>query len=100
MKPSELVIMVSLGCSPGEAIAELIRLEPALINLETPFPVGMGTVRAQTLNVRERPDVNAKRIGQLRQGDIVEVWGRSADGIWLGIGEPAGWVARDWVTVA
>jgi uncharacterized protein YraI len=99
VKPAELVVMASLGCSPAQAVSELARWEPALINLAHLHPVAGGIVRATTLNVRAMPDTNAPALGKLAQDTAVEVWGRSADGRWLVIGEPAGWVAAEWVTL-
>lgn len=97
MKPAELVLMASLGCSPNDAVAELRRLEPALINLAHLYPVATGLVTASTLLVRERPAATAQVIGRLHRDDTVRIWGRSADAKWLAVDEPCGWVSADWV---
>ena len=99
MKPSELVLMASLGLSPSQAAAELLRLEPALINLAHLYPVAMATVIATTLNVRELPAIDARIGGKLAADDRVRVWGQTADGLWLVIeaGDLAGWVSRAWL---
>lgn len=105
MKPSELILMASLGLSPGEAVAELARLEPALINLAYPHPVAGGLVTATTLNVRALPQVHAPVLGKLAQDAAVRIWGQTADGEWLVVEPvaeatgPAGWASRDWVAV-
>ena len=99
MKPAELVVMASLGCSPAQAVAELARWEPALINLAHLHPVAGGIVTATSLNVRALPDTNAPAMGKLAQDAVVEVWGRSADGKWLVIANPDGWVAAEWVAL-
>lgn len=100
MRPSELVLMASLELSPTEAAAELVRLEPALINLQYLHLVAMGIVTASVLNVRERPNATAQVIGRLRQDNVVEIWGKSADGNWLAVGgTQPGWVAREWVAL-
>ncbi len=102
MKPSELVLMASLGLSPSEATAELARLEPALINLEYRHPVAQGRVTAQTLNVRAKPSTSADILGKLPLDAAVAIWGQTADARWLVIeaGELAGWVSREWVSAA
>ena len=47
MKPAELVVMASLECSPAQAVSELARWEPALINLAHLHPVAGGIVTAE-----------------------------------------------------
>ena len=99
MKPSELVLMASLGLSPSEAAAELARLEPALINLAHLYPVAQGQVTATTLNVRAEPNVSAAVLGKLTKSAVVAIWGQTADAQWLVVeaGDLAGWVSREWV---
>lgn len=97
MKAEELVVMASLECSPAEAVAELARWEPALINLAHPVSVGSGVVKASTLNVRERPRATAKVVGKVTEAALVTIWGQTPAGDWYAIEEPAGWVASAWV---
>lgn len=99
--PCELIVMASLGCSPAEAVQELVRLEPALINLCQGHleAVAAGVVTASTLNVREEPSTRAATIAKLAEGAAVQVWGRSPDGRWLAIDGPAGWVSAEWVAL-
>lgn len=98
----ELIIMSTLGCSLAQAHAEYASIEPILINLQHPVPVGRGTVTAAALNVRETPTVKAKLCGELPAGFRVAIWGRrqtKTEGLWLcvPVGEVAGWVSAAWV---
>lgn len=98
MKPAELVVMASLGCSPAEAVRELARWEPALINLAHLCAVRTGRVVAAALNVRARPQLAAPVLGRVVAGAELTIWGQTPGGEWYAIEEPAGWVASAWVT--
>ena len=60
------------------------------------------TVTNEFVNVRTGPDVAYPKIGELRQGQVAPVRGKSADGRWWQISYPAGpggigWVINDYV---
>jgi uncharacterized protein YgiM (DUF1202 family) len=60
------------------------------------------TVTNEFVNVRTGPDVAYPKIGELRQGQVAPVRGKSADGRWWQISFPAGpggvgWVINDYV---
>jgi len=53
-----------------------------------------------TVNVRAGPDVTFAVIGQLQQGELAEIVGKTADGIWLAIRFPGAENQRAWVAAA
>ncbi|MCC6955757.1 MAG: SH3 domain-containing protein [Anaerolineales bacterium] len=53
-----------------------------------------------TLNVRAGPNVTFAVIGQLQQGTMAEIVGKTADGIWLAIRFPGAANERAWVAAA
>lgn len=53
-----------------------------------------------TLNVRAGPDVTFALIGQLNQGQLAEIIGKTEDGIWWAIRYPGGENDRGWVAAA
>jgi len=58
------------------------------------------TVTADFVNVRNGPDIRYASLGQLEQGQVLDVVGRSEDGQWLQISYPAAPDARGWVKIA
>ena len=42
-------------------------------------------VKTEYLNVRDKPGLSTNVIGKLNQGDVVDVTGKSADGVWFQI---------------
>ena len=63
----------------------------------------MATVSANSLRVRQSADPDSPIVAGLRQGDSVQVVGRTEDGAWLEIQVPdvstTGWIAAEFVTV-
>ncbi|MBX3000047.1 MAG: fasciclin domain-containing protein [Caldilineaceae bacterium] len=70
-------------------------LEPAILE---------ATVNTRSLRVRQGPSVETAIVAGLREGTVITVLGRSADGIWLQIQVPdvetTGWVSAEFVTVS
>lgn len=97
MTPEQMIIMVSLGCSALQAMAEYTAIESILINLAHPHPISGGIVTADKLNVRETPGANAKIVGVLALDAMIEVWGRTPASDWLCIKDPCGWVSSQYV---
>lgn len=63
----------------------------------TPQPPEL-TVLVSALNVRDGPGTNFSPIGQVTNGDILEIIGRNSDGSWLQIccvGAQSGWVINN-----
>lgn len=72
----------------------------------TPFPTAtlVGTyarVTANVLNVRSGPGFNYDRVGQVQEGDLLEVLGANADYSWLTVNfqSGVGWVKSEYVTI-
>jgi len=97
MTPEQMIIMVSLGCSALQAMAEYAAIETILINLAHPHSISGGIVTAARLNVRETPGEHAKIVGVVELDEVVEVWGRTPAGDWLCIKDPCGWVSSQYV---
>lgn len=99
--PAEMIILATLQCTPAEAHAEYLRIEPILINLQHEFPLALGTTTASTLNVRAKSTTASTSLGTLQQGESVEVWGRTKANDWLAVRTPdgalAGWVSQQYV---
>jgi uncharacterized protein YgiM (DUF1202 family) len=100
LSSAEMVIMATLGSTPGTAQAEYRRIEAVLINLEHTIALGAGRVTADTLNLRTRPALDAAIGGKLARGEMVELWGRTPDGAWICVrttSGAAGWVDQQWI---
>jgi hypothetical protein len=100
LSSAEMVIMATLGSTPGTAQAEYRRIEAVLINLEHTIAIGAGRVTADTLNLRLLPQGDAPICGKLPQGETVELWGRTPGGTWLCVrtaAGAAGWAAAAWI---
>lgn len=68
---------------------------------QTNADVLVGTVRAQTLNVRANAGTNYRVVGKLGYGNKVEIVARNADSSWYKInaGSVTGWVSADYIRV-
>ena len=77
----------------------------AVATPETPAEMVAVTARvsANSLRVRQDADPDSPIVAGLRQGDSVQVVGRSEDGVWLQVQIPdvdtTGWVSAEFVTV-
>ena len=60
----------------------------------------MGEVTADVLNLRSGPGTNYEVVRTLQKGDLVTVFAKAPDGVWLSIMLPdgtRGWAHSDWV---
>jgi rubrerythrin len=64
----------------------------------TPQPIGVATVKGDTVNVRAGPGTNYDVVTKVSKGDKLSVYARNDDGGWLQVSVDAGqWIAADLV---
>lgn len=75
--------------------------------LAPPTPAQMGLVNSPVVNVRSAPSLAGEVVGQLKQGDRLEILATSPDGQWLQVCCPLGtgqgirpsWVAAELIEI-
>lgn len=102
------VLVMGAPAPVGETVADdatpdaLETAEPSQESLE---PVVLeATVNTRSLRVRQGPSVETSIVAGLREGTVITVIGRNADGVWLQIQVPdvetTGWVSAEFVSVS